>query len=135
MKIAVATQELTRIDAHLAWARHILLFEVTAEGIRSIACKTFPAGQGPQGLTRRLRVMTGCRLIFLADAGPAGEKGLAGMGIMPVRSCAGQSVAEALDAFRDRLRRNPKGWLRREQQAEHRTRNKLPPSNPLESEL
>lgn len=131
MKVAVATQDLTRVDAHLGWARHLLLYDVSAEGYRYLGTRVFRRGLLADGngekLVPRLRALRGCALVFLVDAGPAGEAGLAREHVVPVRSFAGQPIAAALDALRDGLRRNPKGWLRRAQQRDHSTRPMLPP--------
>ena len=34
MKVAIATQDLARVDAHLGWARHLMIYEVSEEGWR-----------------------------------------------------------------------------------------------------
>ena len=122
MKIAIATQDLTHVDAHLGWARHLLLFDVTAEGYRYMGTRVFRQGLAQDGdhdkLAPRLRALRGCRMVFVVDVGPEGEAGLARAKVVPMRAYAGQPIVNALDALRDGLRRNPRGWLRREQQRE-----------------
>jgi len=34
MRVAVATQDMARVDAHLGWARHLMIYEVSVEGYR-----------------------------------------------------------------------------------------------------
>lgn len=120
MRIAIATQDLARIDAHLGWARHLMVYDVSAEGYRHLRTASFKSGLAADGdhgtLASRLRALTGCALVFVADVGPEGERALAHRRVSPVRQFAGQPVASALDALRDRLRRNPARWLRREEQ-------------------
>ena len=127
MRVAIATQDLARIDAHLGWARHLMLYEVSAEGYRHLRTASFRTGLGQDGdhgkLVPRLRALAGCTLVFVADVGPDGERALSLRRVAPVRSHAGQPVAAALDALRDRLRANQSPWLRREEQrGRHRPR-------------
>lgn len=123
MKIAVATQDMTHVDAHLGWARHLLIFDVSAEGYRYVATRAFRHGLAQDGdhdkLAPRIRALRGCSMVFVVDVGPEGEAVLARARVVPMRAYAGQPIATALDALRDGLRRNPRGWLRREQQKDH----------------
>lgn len=36
MKVAVASQDLTRVDAHFGWARHLMFYDVSPEGYHYI---------------------------------------------------------------------------------------------------
>ncbi|MGE4279431.1 MAG: NifB/NifX family molybdenum-iron cluster-binding protein [Magnetospirillum sp.] len=123
MKIAIATQDMTHVDAHLGWARHLLIFDVSAEGYRYVATRAFRQGLAQDGdhdkLGPRIRALRGCSMVFVVDVGPEGEAGLARARVVPMRAYAGKPIVNALDALRDGLRRNPRGWLRREQQKDH----------------
>jgi nitrogen fixation protein NifX len=119
MKVAVATQALARIDAHLGWARHLMLFEVDAEGYCFLETASFPLGRQDgdhEKLTPRLKAMEGCQMVFVADVGPDGELGLARCRVTPIRQFAGQPIATALESLRDGMRGNMPGWLRRAEQ-------------------
>ena len=124
MNIGVATQDMTHVDAHLGWARHLLLFDVSAEGYRYLGTRAFRRGLVQDGshdkLAARVKALRGCALVFVADVGPEGEASLARARVVPMRAYAGQPIVCALDALRDGLRRNPRGWLRREQQRDRR---------------
>lgn len=127
MRVAIATQDMARIDAHLGWARHLMIYEISAEGYRHIHTATFSTGVTQDGdhgkLTPRLEALRGCALVFVADVGPEGEHGLARERIAPMRQFAGQPVAVALDALHDGIRRNPPPWLRRELQRQQLSGN------------
>ncbi len=123
MRVAIATQDLARIDAHLGWARHLMIYEVSEEGYHFLAAETFPAGRqdGDHAkLGPRLEAMKGCGLVFLADVGPEGEHALGRAGLVPVLRFAGQPVAVALDALRDAMRGKATSWLRRAEQRHRR---------------
>ena len=115
MRVAIATQDLARIDAHLGWARHLMLYEVSAEGYRHLRTASFRTGLTQDGdhgkLAPRLRA-----LAFAVDVDPDGERALSRSRVTPVRRHAGMPVAVALDALRDQLRTNKSPWLRREEQ-------------------
>lgn len=115
MKVAVATQDMARINAHLGWASHLMIYEVSEEGYAYVQTASFAGGQqnGDHAkLTSRLEAVKGCNLLFVADVGPDGELGLARAKVIPIRQFAGQPVAVALEALRDGLRGKAPAWLR-----------------------
>ena len=119
MKVAIATQDLARVDAHLGWARHLMIYEVSEEGYRYLETASFPADNqdGDHAkLIPRLEAMKGCNLVFVVDAGPEGEYGLTKSKVTPIRQYAGQPIATALEALRDGLRGGGPAWLRRIEQ-------------------
>jgi nitrogen fixation protein NifX len=117
MKVAFATQDLARVDAHLGWARHLMVYEVSAEGWVHLDTVRFEAGLAADGdpakLEPRLAALAGCALVFAAGIGDEGEHGCARMGIVPLRRFAGQPIVTALQALQDGLRGNAPPWLRR----------------------
>ena len=120
MRVAIATQDLARVDAHLGWARHLMLYEVSAEGYRHLRTKSFHSGLAEDGdyakLEARLKALKGCALVYVADVGPDGEAALARQKSAPMRQFAGQPVALVLEAMQASLRCNASRWLRREEQ-------------------
>ena len=122
MKVAMATQDLARVDAHLGWAQHLMFYEVDEEGYRFIDLATFQTGEEDgdhSKLTPRLEAMSGCQFVFVADVGPDGEFGLARSRVIPIRKFAGEPIAFALEALRNGMRGQAPLWLR---QAEQRYR-------------
>lgn len=119
MKVAIATQDLTRVDAHLGWARHLMIYEVDEEGYRTMGVAAFP-GAGEDGdhskLAGRLDALVGCQLVLLAELGTEGEYGLARINVIPIRKFAGEPIALALDALRDGMRGQKPLWLRQAEQ-------------------
>jgi nitrogen fixation protein NifX len=124
MKVAIATQDLTRVDAHLGWARHVMIYEVDDQGYCYLDQASFPAAtqDGDHSkLAPRLQAVRDCQLIFVADVGPDGEFELARAKVVPIRQFAGQPIALALDALRDGLRAGRSApWLRQAEQSYRR---------------
>lgn len=108
MIVAIASQDLARVDAHFGWARHLMLYEVTAEGYRHLRTVSFRAGTtrdgNPGKLLARAKPLKGCSVVFVADIGPEGEHALARQRVMPIRRYAGQPVSAALDALSEGMR-------------------------------
>lgn len=124
MRVAIATQDLARIDAHFGWARHLMFYEVSAEGYHHLRTVSFRNGLQQDGdhskLQPRVKALKGCSLVFVAAIGPDGEHQLTQLRVAPMRKFAGQPIAMALDALRDGLRSNPTPWLRHEEQRQRR---------------
>ena len=123
MKIAIATQDMTRINAHLGWARHFMMFEVSEEGYAYLETVTFDedSADGDSGkLAPRLAALERCSLVFVVDVGPEGERALARARITPLRQFAGHPVVDALEELHTGLRQRRPAWLRLCQQAYRR---------------
>ncbi|MBY0432014.1 MAG: nitrogen fixation protein NifX [Rhodospirillales bacterium] len=124
MKVAFATQDLACINAHLGWARHLMIYDISAEGhhyLRTVRFRGQLDADGDSGkLAAKLRALAGCALVFVAQVGEAAEARLLGRGITPVRQFAGQPVAVAIEALRTTLRQRPQRWLRLREQRHRR---------------
>jgi nitrogen fixation protein NifX len=124
MRVAIATQDLTRVDAHFGWARHMMFFEVTPEGHHLLRTHRFrgPLHQDGDGakLDAKLRVVRGCALVFVQDIGVDAVGRLTALKIQAVRSNSGRPIAEALDDLSQRLRNRPPRWLRQQEQLSRR---------------
>lgn len=123
MKIAFASQDLTRIDAHLGWARYLSFYDISAEGHRFLSMRDFGVlsqdGSAAK-LEPKMRALRGCVLVFVTDLGVAAEARLLRQNTHPVRSFARRSIAEALEELHLMLRCRPSPWLRQRLQEERR---------------
>ena len=128
MKVAVATQDLARVDAHFGWARHLLIYEVSAEGVVWLELKEFSDSRqdgDPGKLSPRLAALQGVCLIFVADIGPEGEHALSQLGVTPVLQWKDRYIGQALESLRECLRTQPPPWLRRAEQTYRRAEKDL----------
>lgn len=125
MRVAFATQGLARIDAHFGWARHLMIYDVSAEGYAPVRTISFRGDLqqdgGDRKLAPKLRALRGCSLVFVSDIGVAGEARLAQSDIRAIRRFAHQPIAEALDQLIQVMRTNPAAWLRRQDQKSRRS--------------
>jgi len=124
MKIAIATQDMTRIDAHFGWAKHFAVYDVSPEGYRFLQIHHFDGDLQPDGksgkLQPKIQALQGCTLVFVAAIGVEGMAKCAQAKVEPIQSFAGKSIEEALTSLQDTLRRNTSKWLRRPLQEERR---------------
>lgn len=124
MKVAFATQDLTRIDAHFGWARHLVFYDISPEGYRYLKVRDFGALRqdgDEQKLMSKLRALRGCDLVFVSAVGPMAHAQLVRQGVHAMEQFAGKSIDEALRELQWTLRSRPQPWLRRRLQAERRS--------------
>jgi nitrogen fixation protein NifX len=116
MKVAFATQDCTRVDAHFGWARHLVLYDVQPEGYRYLRTISFPDrlvedGDGGK-LPRKLAVVRDCALVFAAAIGETPAALLVRGDCRPILRYRDQPIITALEDLQSALRRHPSGWLR-----------------------
>lgn len=129
MRVAVATQDLTRIDAHFGWAKHMMFFDISAEGYHLVRTHRFrgplQADGDPTKLAAKIRTLRGCSLVFVQDIGLEASARLNSLHIQAVRSYANRPISEALEDLVSRLRQRPPRWLRREEQRSRQSQARL----------
>lgn len=124
MKIAFATQNVTRIDAHFGWARFLAIYEVSDEGYHFEEVLRF-GGElrqdgNPAKLAAKVEALDGCALVFADAIGEEAQAMLAQRNIQTMRGFGGQPIEAALDHLHTTLRGNPQGWLRSMMQNDRR---------------
>lgn len=116
MKVAFATQDLTRIDAHFGWSRHLVFYDVSAEGSRYLSMRDFGClsqDGGEAKLAPKLRALRGCVLLFASDVGPVAHARLVRQNVSALQSFAGRPIDEALQDLQMMLRQAPTPWIRK----------------------
>jgi hypothetical protein len=73
MKIAFATQDKERVDAHFGWAKYIAIYEINAEGYRYLETHDFGGELAEDGnedkLAPKLDVIKDCAIVYVAAIG------------------------------------------------------------------
>lgn len=123
MKVAFATQDMTRIDAHFGWARHLVFYDISPEGYRFLRMRDFGElrqdGDG-QKLDAKLRALKGCDLVFAAEIGAMAHARLVRGRIHVLTKFSGRTIDEALRELQWTLRSRPQPWIVRRLQADRR---------------
>ena len=117
MKVAFATEDLKRVDAHFGWAKNIAVYDVTPEDIHFVANFEFGGNLQEDGdedkLGPKLKAIEDCAILYVAAIGGSGAARVVARKIHPIKV----SEPEAIDGIMLRLQKvlsgNPPPWLRK----------------------
>jgi nitrogen fixation protein NifX len=106
MKIAFATQDLRRIDAHFGEARHIAIYEVGATTHRFLEVVQF------DGVGARIDAVAGCAMLITLAIDGAQAAQVVGKHVYPVKVTAPEAIIDVIGRVQSMLRGSPSPWLR-----------------------
>ncbi len=117
MKVAFATQDKERVDAHFGWAKHIVVYEVTPEGSAFVEDFAFGDDLKEDGnedkLAPKIEAIQDCAILYVAAIGGSGAARVVAMKIHPIKVPQPESIAEILVKLQDVLKGTPPPWLRK----------------------
>lgn len=117
MKIAFATQDKERVDAHFGWAKSIVVYNVTPEGHSFIESFDFGENLEEDGdedkLAPKLEAIKDVAILYVAAIGGAGAARVVAMKIHPIKVPQPESIAEILEKLQVVLQGTPPPWLRK----------------------
>ncbi len=117
MKIAFATQDLKRVDAHFGWAKNIAIYEVTAEGNHFVEVVEFAGDLEEDGnedkLAPKLEAIKDCAILYVAAIGGSGAARVVAKNIHPVKVNQPEEISVLLTKLEEVLKGNPPPWLRK----------------------
>lgn len=117
MKIAFATQDLKRVDAHFGWAKNIAIYDVSPEGHEFVEAIEFSGELEEDGnedkLLPKLEAIRDCAILYVAAIGGSGAARVVAKNIHPVKVAQPEAIDEILVKLRDVLRGTPPPWLRK----------------------
>ncbi len=126
LRVALATGDMTTVNAHFAGARTLALYDVTATGWSLVEAVQFEditaedgAGQGHQDdrIAPRLAALAGCALLFVrAIGGPAAARVVAAR-VHPVKLMTDEPIDAVLERLRGQIAGTPPPWLRKAMRA------------------
>ncbi len=117
MKIAFATQDQQRVDAHFGWAKFLAVYEVDAEGHCHV--QTFPFGEdlaedgNEDKLAPKLAAIGDCAIVYVAAIGGSAAARVVAAKIHPIKVTQPEPIAELLDKMQEVLKGTPPPWLRK----------------------
>lgn len=117
MKVAFATEDMKRVDAHFGWARNIMVYDLTADDCSLVKTYIFDGTLEEDGnedkLTPKLEAIKDCAIVYVADiGGPAAARVVANR-IHPVKSKDMESIQDVLNKIKDVMKGTPPPWLRK----------------------
>ncbi|MFN3920339.1 MAG: nitrogen fixation protein NifX [Methylohalobius sp.] len=117
MKVAFATQDLKRVDAHFGWAKNIAIYELSPEGYRFVEAVQFEGELKEDGdedkLAPKLEAISGCAILYVAAIGGSGAARVIAKGIHPIKVQQPEPILEILEKLRQVLQGTPPPWLRK----------------------
>ena len=117
MKVAFATQDLKRVDAHFGWAKNIAIYELTPEGHRFLEAVQFEGDLKEDGnedkLAPKIEAIKDCAILYVAAIGGSGAARVVASNIHPMKVAQPEEIAVLLDKLKDVLNGMPPPWLRK----------------------
>ena len=117
MKIAFATQDLQRVDAHFGWAKNIAVYDITPEGYDFVETFTFAGDLQEDGnedkLAPKIEAVKYCAILYVAAIGGSGAARVVANKIHPIKVNQPEAILDILDRLQDVLKGTPPPWLRK----------------------
>jgi nitrogen fixation protein NifX len=117
IKVAFATQDLKRVDAHFGWAKNIAIYEISPEASRLVEAVQFDGDLLEDGnedkLAPKLEAIKECAMLYVAAIGGTGAARVVAKNIHPVKVTRLEEIADILIKLQDVLKGTPPPWLRK----------------------
>ncbi|MFG1477419.1 nitrogen fixation protein NifX [Xanthobacter sp. V4C-4] len=117
MKVAFATQDLKRVDAHFGWAKNIAIYEVSPEGHHFIEAIEFDGDLKEDGnedkLSPKIDAIKDCAILYVAAIGGSGAARVVANNIHPMKVSQPEEISDLIDKLSEVLKGNPPPWLRK----------------------
>jgi len=117
MKIAFATQDLKRVDAHFGWAKNIAIYEVTPEEHHFVEAIQFAGDLQEDGnedkLAPKIEAIKDCAILYVAAIGGSGAARVVANQIHPIKVHEPEDIGEILVKLQAVLKGTPPPWLRK----------------------
>jgi nitrogen fixation protein NifX len=118
MKVAFATQDLERVDAHFGWAKNLMLYEVSPDGNEFLETIEFNGDLQEDGnedkLEPKIAAIQDCAILYVAAIGGSGAARVVASNIFPMKVKEPEAISDLLAKLQDVLKAPaPPPWLRK----------------------
>lgn len=117
MKVAFATQDLQRVDAHFGWAKNISVYDIGKNGYDFVETFTFGGDLQEDGnedkLSPKIAAIHDCAILYVAAIGGSGAARVVANKIHPVKVNQPEPIMDILDRLQEVLNGTPPPWLRK----------------------
>ncbi|SFJ62265.1 nitrogen fixation protein NifX [Bradyrhizobium sp. Gha] len=117
MKVAFATQDLRRVDAHFGWAKNIAIYDVSPYGHVFLNAIQFEGDLREDGsddkLTPKIEAIKDCAILYVAAIGGAAAARVVANKIHPIKVGKPESILVLLEKLERVLKGTPPPWLRK----------------------
>jgi nitrogen fixation protein NifX len=117
MKIAFATQDLQRVDAHFGWAKNLAVYEISPQGYNLIEAIQFSGDLQEDGnedkLAPKLEAIKDCAILYVGAIGGSAAARVVAHKIHPIKVNEPEAINEILARLQEVLKGEPPPWLRK----------------------
>ena len=117
MKIAFATQDQQRVDAHFGWAKHLAVYEISPAGYDFVQDFGFGEDLAEDGnedkLAPKLDAIKDCAIVYVAAIGGSAAARVVASRIHPIKVTQPEPIFDILDKLQGVLKGTPPPWLRK----------------------
>jgi nitrogen fixation protein NifX len=117
MKIAFATQDLQRVDAHFGWAKNLAVYEISPEGFTLVEAIQFSGDLQEDGnedkLAPKIEAIKDCAILYVAAIGGSAAARVVANKIHPIKVNEPESITDILNKLQAVLKGSPPPWLRK----------------------
>ena len=117
MKVAFATQDQQRVDAHFGWAKQLAVYDVQADGYRFLQNFEFGENLAEDGdedkLAPKLAAIADCAIVYVSAIGGSAAARVVAAKIHPVKVATPEPILDILDKLQVVLKGTPPPWLRK----------------------
>ena len=117
MKVAFATQDLKRVDAHFGWAKNIAIYEISEDASQLVEAVQFDGDLQEDGnedkLAPKIEAIKDCTILYVAAIGGSGAARVVANNIHPIKVNQPEDIGEILEKLRAVLNGTPPPWLRK----------------------
>ncbi|OKO72270.1 MULTISPECIES: nitrogen fixation protein NifX [unclassified Bradyrhizobium] len=117
MKVAFATQDLQRVDAHFGWARNIAIYDVGSEGYVFLNVVEFQGDLKEDGdedkIVPKIAAIKGCAILYVAAIGGSAAARVVANKIHPIKVSKPENILVLLERLKRVLKGTPPPWLRK----------------------
>lgn len=117
MKIAFATQDLQRVDAHFGWAKNLAVYEISPEGYNLVEAIQFSGDLKEDGnedkLAPKIEAIKDCAILYVSAIGGSAAARVVAHKIHPIKVNEPESITDVLAKLQQVLQGEPPPWLRK----------------------
>jgi len=117
MKIAFATQDQQRVDAHFGWAKHLAVYDISPTGYQFVQDFGFGEDLAEDGnedkLAPKLDAIRDCAIVYVAAIGGSAAARVVATKIHPIKVEKPEPILDILDRLQAVLQGTPPPWLRK----------------------
>ncbi|HZR73790.1 nitrogen fixation protein NifX [Bradyrhizobium sp.] len=117
MKVAFATQDLKRVDAHFGWAKNIAIYDINPDGHKFVEAIQFDGDLREDGnedkLAPKIEAIKDCAILYVAAIGGSGAARVVANNIHPMKVNQPEDILSLVEKLEGVLKGTPPPWLRK----------------------